>query len=114
MLTGDQPTEETSDAYYISLHRRYEVFERRQRIREKEKLVFERYKMRTRMDLLRNKSPQAWSAVVSAVLSRREEFWTAGRARLAVEGIDWLRNRLVKEGLEVLERYDQLLPVEKK
>jgi hypothetical protein len=109
----DQPTEDTSDAYYIALHKKYEVFERRQRIREKEKLVHERFKLRSRIDLLRNMSIPAWSAILAAVLSRGEA-WTDGRAKLKDVGMDWLRHRLVSEGLEVMMRYDQLLPVEKK
>ncbi len=108
-----QPAEDTSDAYYTHLYKRYEVFERRQRIREKEKLQFERYKMRSRIDLLRNMSTHSWAVVVSAVLSRDEE-WTSGRGKLRKVGVGWLRDRLVGEGLEVLRRYDQLLPVEKK
>ena len=108
-----KPTEDTSDAYYINLHKRCEVFERRQHIREKEKLMFERYKMRSRIDLLRNMSIPSWSVVVAAVLSR-DELWVSGRAKLGDVGVEWLRHRLVKEGLEVMKRYDQLLPVEKK
>ena len=106
-------TEDTSDAYYINLHKRHEVFERRQHIREKEKLMFERYKMRSRIDLLRNMSVPSWTVVVAAVLSR-DEPWESGRAKLGDIGVEWLRHRLVREGLEVMQRYDQLLPVEKK
>ena len=90
------------------------MFERRQRVREKEKLNFERYKMRSRVDLLRNMSIPSWTSFVTGLLSRHEESWKAGRARLQQVGLDWLRDRLVKEGLEVMKRYDQLLPVEKR
>lgn len=65
-----QPLEDTSDAYYIALHKKYEVFERRQRIREKETLQFERYRLRSRIDLLRGMSKTSWAAVVGVVLSR--------------------------------------------
>jgi hypothetical protein len=122
--------EDTSDAYYTALHRRYEVFERRQRIREKEKLQFERYKMRSRIDLLRNMSIPAWTAVVTTVLSRTPivetssidktteesvlDAWAKGREKIKLEGMDWLRNKLVREGEEVMKRYDQLLPSEPK
>ncbi|CAD6571536.1 MAG: hypothetical protein TREMPRED_000308 [Tremellales sp. Tagirdzhanova-0007] len=112
-LRKDELTEDTSDAYYINLHKRHEVFERRQHIREKEKLMFERYKMRSRIDLLRNMSVPSWTVVVAAVLSR-DEPWESGRAKLGDIGVEWLRHRLVREGLEVMQRYDQLLPVEKK
>ena len=70
--------------------------------------------MRSRIDLLRNMTSTGWVAVVAAVLSRPPEEWPAGRAKLKVEGIDWLRQRLIVEGLEVMSRYDQLLPVEPK
>lgn len=123
--------DDTSDAYYISLHRKYEVFERRQRIREKEKLVFERYKMKSRIDLLKNMSDSAWSAIVATVLSRsstdtkaengaqgadggEKDPWHKGREKLARSGHEWLRNRLVKEGKELVKRYDQLLPSDTK
>ena len=111
--------EDTSDAYYISLHKKYEVFERRQRIREKEKLQFERYKMRSRVDLLRNMNGPGWATVVATVLSRsgsRGELpmWDKGKQKVMEEGMDWLRGKLVREGEEVLRRYDQLLPVESK
>lgn len=103
--------EDTSDAYYLSQHRKFEVFERRQRIREREKLVFERYKMRSRVDLLRNLPASQWATVVSAILARSDAGqWKRGREKLAAEGVDWLRRRLIREGKDVLGRYDQLLP----
>lgn len=115
--------EDTSDAYYIALHKKCEVFERRQRIREKEKLQFERYKLRSRIDLLKGMSKTSWSAVVSVVLSRSvlnigsgneecEDRWAKGREKLGREGVDWLRDTLVKEGEELMKRFDQLLPPE--
>ena len=93
------------------------MFERRQRIREKEKLIFERYKMRSRIDLLRNLSMAAWSTVVGSVLARtaddgQGDVWAKGKGKLKEVGMDWLRMKLVKEGRELVRRYDQLLPVE--
>jgi hypothetical protein len=107
------------------LHRKYEAFERRQRIREKEKLQFERHKMKSRIDLLKNMSATSWAAVVGAVLSRSSvvglddhgggyDPWARGREKMKTEDVDWLRARLVKEGVEVIKRYDQLLPVERR
>lgn len=108
-------SEDTSDAYYIHLHKRYETFERRQRIREKEKLQFERYKMRSRLDLLRNMSVSAWSAVVAAVISRDGgAAWEKGKTKVGKEGVEWLKRRLVKEGEELMKRFDELLPPEHK
>ncbi len=86
------------------------MFERRQRIREREKLSFERYKMRARVDLLRALPAPQWAAVVGGVLGRPDSGWDRGRAKLAAEGADWLRRRLIREGKELLSRYDELLP----
>lgn len=95
------------------MHRRYEAFERRQKIREKEKLVFERYRMRSRIELLRNMSEPSWAVVASTVLSREgHTSWKKGRDKVAQMGPEWLKARLVTEGKELVKRYDQLLPVE--
>lgn len=111
-----------SDTYYMALHKKYEVFERRQRIREKEKLQFERYKMRSRVELLRNMADIPWITVVNTVLARyapdkqdadpSEGAYRRGREKVISAGPGWLRARLVQEGKEVLKRYDQLLPPE--
>jgi hypothetical protein len=104
--------EDTSDAYYESVHRKMEAFERRQRIREIDKLKFMRHKMNSRIDLLRNLPLAQWNAVVHNVLARGEanEAWARGRRRLEAIGVDWLRRQLIREGIELLTRYDQLLP----
>lgn len=90
--------------------------------------------MKTRIDLLRGMSKPGWTAVVNAVMSRQSfsvgesenqlsesakpsdeayiDIWAKGREKIKEEGIDWLRDRLVHEGEEVMKRYDQLLPVE--
>jgi hypothetical protein len=106
--------EDTSDEYYLRLHKRYEAIEKRQRKDEKDKLAFERYKMRTRIDLLRGMSSPGWSSVVWTVLAREDTTgrWEKGKGKVKVEGIEWLRRRLVREGEEVMKRYDQLLPVD--
>ncbi|KAK8849781.1 hypothetical protein IAR55_005117 [Kwoniella newhampshirensis] len=111
---GEELLEDTSDAYYHLLHRKYEVFERRQRIREKEKLQFERYKMRSRIDLLRNMSKFSWASTVGTILSRCPDEWIKGREKIKEVGVDWLRDRLVREGEEVMKRYEELLPAEQK
>lgn len=109
-----------SDAHYIALHKKCEAFERRQRIREKETLQFERYKLKSRIELLRNMSTHAWVSVVRTVLARHPDTadgsaWKKGNERVRREGgIEWLRGVLIKEGLDVLQRYDQLLPNEKR
>ncbi|KAL1412568.1 hypothetical protein Q8F55_000315 [Vanrija albida] len=113
---GSELIEDVSDQHYALLHRKFEAFERRQRIREREKLQFERYKMRARVDLLRSLPAPQWTSVVSVILARTDagESWSRGRRKLEAEGVDWLRRKLIKEGVEVLRRYDQLLPNDKK
>ncbi|KAG8896749.1 hypothetical protein FRB99_008679 [Tulasnella sp. 403] len=48
-----EETADTSDAVYIRRHRKYETFEKRQRMREKEKLQYEHFKLRERIDELK-------------------------------------------------------------
>lgn len=67
--------------------------------------------MRSRVDLLRALPDHQWTSVVTGILSRSDTGeWDRGRAKLAAEGVDWLRRRLIREGKELLDRYDQLLP----
>ncbi|ODO03565.1 hypothetical protein L198_02413 [Cryptococcus wingfieldii CBS 7118] len=108
----DEPEEDTSDAHYAGLHRKFEAFERRQRLREKEKLQFERYKMGNRIELLKQVAKPSWASIVSTILARGTSEWDAGRKKVEKEGEEWLRERLVKEGREVMKRYDELLPAE--
>ncbi|KAF8078937.1 hypothetical protein FPV67DRAFT_1466918 [Lyophyllum atratum] len=58
-ITEDGPPE-TSDAAYEKRHRKYETFEKRQRLREKEKLKHEQYKLKERIDQLRGMDPSAF------------------------------------------------------
>lgn len=110
---ADSQIEDTSDAYYEAQHRRFEAFEKRQRIREREQLQFNRYKMKARVDLLRNLPQTQWVSMVAAILAREgDATWQRGRRKLTTMGNDWLRRHLIKEGLEVLRRYDELLPKE--
>lgn len=75
--------------------------------------MFERYKMRFRIELLKNMSDVSWSVVVNTVLSREgDKSWMKGREKVGEMGVGWLRSRLVREGRELVRRYDQLLPVE--
>lgn len=114
-----QTTEDTSDGHYLAAHKRYETFERRQRIREKEKLQFERHTMRSKLDILRGMPQTSWAAIVNGVLARVAEGHGTQPAAVGIgeqlikeNGIVWLKSRLIAEGQDVIERYDQLLPVE--
>ncbi|KAK6908571.1 hypothetical protein I204_06550 [Kwoniella mangroviensis CBS 8886] len=132
---GDEVEEDTSDSYYLSLHRKYEVFERRQRIREKEKLQFERYKMKSRLDLLKNIPRLNWILIVNTILQRftnqnqptpskaDEELDTIGeikkedgisraKAKIRDNGEEWLKDLLIREGEQLMKRFHELLPPE--
>lgn len=50
---AEDESADTSDAMYEKRHRKYETFEKRQRLREKEKLKHEQYKLKERMEQLR-------------------------------------------------------------
>ncbi|PCH34238.1 hypothetical protein WOLCODRAFT_113418 [Wolfiporia cocos MD-104 SS10] len=54
---------DTSDAAYEKRHRKYETFEKRQRLREKEKLKHEQYKLKERIDQLRAMDTSAFLAL---------------------------------------------------
>ena len=60
----------------------------------------------------------AWETVLVTVLSRQPpsgplaNYWERAKRAITRRGADWLREILVKEGEEVLERYNQLLPPE--
>ena len=60
---------DTSDAAYEKRHRKYEAFEKRQRLREKEKLKHEHYKLKERIEQLRALEP-------SSFLSAPESFFS--------------------------------------
>jgi len=112
--TDKQGAEDVSDDFYHRLHKRYEAIEKRQRKDERDKLTHERYRMRTRIDLLKSISSGSWSSVVWTVLARDDPtgLWDKGKMAVKVNGIEWLRRRLVKEGEEVMRRYDSMLPVD--
>lgn len=60
---------DTSDAAYEKRHRKYETFEKRQRLREKEKLKHEQYKLKERIDQLRGMDYSAFLALPAAALT---------------------------------------------
>jgi len=70
--------------------------------------------MKTRIDLLRSISSGSWSSVVWTVLAREDPsgLWDKGKQAVRTNGIEWLRRRLVKDGVEVMRRYDSMLPVD--
>jgi len=70
---------DTSDAAYEKRHRKYEAFEKRQRLREKEKLKHEHYKLKERIEQLRALEP-------STFLSAPDSFFAGSRRSLPHRG----------------------------
>ncbi|KAF5352765.1 hypothetical protein D9756_005890 [Leucocoprinus leucothites] len=60
---------DTSDAAYERRHRKYETFEKRQRLREKEKLKHEQYKLKERIEQLRVMDASAFLALPASDFS---------------------------------------------
>lgn len=69
-MTGPVSTQnlaDTSDATYEKRHRKYETFEKRQRLREKEKLKHEQYKLKERIEQLRSMDGSAFLSLPSSL-----------------------------------------------
>lgn len=64
-----QEIADTSDAAYEKRHRKYETFEKRQRLREKEKLKHEQYKLKERIEQLRAMETSAFLALPASSFS---------------------------------------------
>ncbi|KAE9398494.1 hypothetical protein BT96DRAFT_940145 [Gymnopus androsaceus JB14] len=62
---------DTSDQVYMQRHRKYEKFEKRQRLREKEKLQHEQYKLHERVEQLRVMDHSAFLALPASSFSPR-------------------------------------------
>ncbi|PFH52265.1 hypothetical protein AMATHDRAFT_46394 [Amanita thiersii Skay4041] len=60
---------DTSDAAYEKRHRKYEAFEKRLRLREKEKLKHEQYKLRERIDQLKAMDSSAFLSLAASTFS---------------------------------------------
>ena len=58
---------DTSDTAYEKRHRKYETFEKRQRLREKEKLKHEQYKLKERIEQLRSMDCSAFLTLPSSL-----------------------------------------------
>ncbi|KAI0695626.1 hypothetical protein BC835DRAFT_1346012 [Cytidiella melzeri] len=66
---SEDETADTSDAAYQKRHRKYETFEKRQRLREKEKLKHEEYKLKERIEQLRAMDTSAFLALPASKFS---------------------------------------------
>ncbi|KAJ7070733.1 hypothetical protein C8F01DRAFT_974709, partial [Mycena amicta] len=69
-VNSDDPLAD-ADAIYEKRHRKFEAFEKRQRLREKEKLKHEQYKLKERIDQLRAMDNSAFLAAPASWFSAR-------------------------------------------
>lgn len=90
---------DTSDQAYLTRHRRFEALEKRQRLREKEKIQHERYKLKERIEQLRSMPGHTFL---------RNQPVAPINAEQIVEG-DRIRRELLREAEELERRYDLLL-----
>ncbi|KAH9059122.1 hypothetical protein EDB87DRAFT_830292 [Lactarius vividus] len=109
---------DTSDAAYEKRHRKYETFEKRQRLREKEKLKHEQYKLKERIEQLRALEPSAFLHVADSFFTSSlcpppheagaEQDANAVPAQVHCDG-EWRKRQIldVANGLEA--RYRTLL-----
>jgi hypothetical protein len=126
-----QQTTDTSDVVYEKLHRKYELFEKRQRLREKEKLKHEHYKLKERIEQLRamdsaaflSLPPELFSPVLAPERSNEEEdeekvahllgTLANGPSTSHSEG-ERRQKEMLDLALALEERYRVLLPPERK
>ncbi|KAG8219553.1 hypothetical protein J3R82DRAFT_504 [Butyriboletus roseoflavus] len=120
----EQDNADTSDAAYEKRHRKYEIFEKRQRLREKEKLKHEQYKLKERIEQLKIMDGSAFLGLPAASFSQpptvNEDKYgvSLSGTQTNVTPIHSEGERRRQEMLEVAstleERYRTLLPSEKK
>ncbi|KAI6163894.1 hypothetical protein EDD17DRAFT_440613 [Pisolithus thermaeus] len=119
----EQVSVDISDAAYEKRHRKYETFEKRQRLREKEKLKHEQYKLKERIEQLRAMDSSAFLALpASSFPLPRETDHTAdgvgsslhaNGASAHSEG-ERRRQQMLEVASMLEERYRTLLPSDKK
>jgi hypothetical protein len=123
-----QRTTDTSDAVYEKRHRKYELIEKRQRLREKEKLKHEQYKLKERIEQLRSMDGSAFLSLPSSSFSpipirSNEEDDEESVANLLKVHADSTpthsegerrRKEMLDLALALEERYRALLPPERK
>ncbi|KAF8560081.1 hypothetical protein OG21DRAFT_24503 [Imleria badia] len=122
--SGEQDNGDTSDATYEKRHRKYELFEKRQRLREKEKLKHEQYKLKERIEQLRIMDGSAFLGLPAASFSlppaadEDKSGVSLSDSQTDDTPINDEGERRRQEMLEVAsileERYRTLLPSEKK
>lgn len=125
VLPQIQESVDTSDAAYEKRHRKYETFEKRQRLREKEKLKHEHYKLKERIDQLRAMDTSAFLAIPA---SEFEEPCAPGPSAQPDPSVDTSnlhgaaayhegerrRKEMLEVALSLEQRYRTLLPPDRR
>ncbi|KAJ7103220.1 hypothetical protein B0H15DRAFT_811479 [Mycena belliarum] len=116
------PTEDNhldADAVYEKRHRKYETFEKRQRLREKEKLKHEQYKLKERIEQLRGMDNSAFLAAPASSFSPRPGVPEVVEDDLGLNGNpaylegERRRKEMLMNAQSLEERYRVLLPPER-
>ncbi|KJA28516.1 hypothetical protein HYPSUDRAFT_51300 [Hypholoma sublateritium FD-334 SS-4] len=121
---AEDESAETSDAAYEKRHKKFETFEKRQRLREKEKLKHEHYKLKERIDQLRATDSSAFMTPTASgflAVPQQEELNTdtenadtAGiaQAHTTFEQIEGERRKreMLDHAISLEKRYSYLLP----
>lgn len=113
-----------SDAAYEKVHRKYEAFEKRTRLREKEKLQHEHYKLKERIEQLQGMDYSAFLALPATsfgkeVITSQEASTAAHHPTVshanstAVQEGERRRKLMLDVALGLEERYRTLLPEKK-
>lgn len=123
---SDDTTHDTSDAYYEKRHRRYETMEKRQRLREREQLKYEQYKLKERTEQLRGMDAMAFlSLPVESFTPKPSEEEDTELPSISASGFHINNPSLYKEGerrrkemlntaMTLEARYRILLPPDRK
>ncbi|KAH7916456.1 hypothetical protein BJ138DRAFT_1108819 [Hygrophoropsis aurantiaca] len=122
--SSGEESADTSDAMYEKRHRKYETFEKRQRLREKEKLKHEQYKLRERIEQLKAMHGSAFLGLPASSFSLPpgavEEVEIDDLPGAHVNGAaihnegERRREELLEVAAKLEERYRTLLPSERK
>ncbi|KAH7925175.1 hypothetical protein BV22DRAFT_1065347 [Leucogyrophana mollusca] len=121
--SGEELTD-TSDAMYEKRHRKYETFEKRQRLREKEKLKHEQYKLKERIEQLKAMHGSAFLGLPASSFSlppgAAEEVEVDNLPGAHINGAaiynegERRREEMLEVAAKLEERYRTLLPSERK
>jgi hypothetical protein len=116
-LTFLQIAADTSAAMYEKRHKKYETFEKRGRLREKEKLKHEQYKLKERIDQLRAMDAAAFMALPESSFVRPHGEDDPQLTGTSVNGAAFnegerRKKEMLESALSLEERYRALLPPE--